>query len=773
MILLKQLLLSFVIFTFTYGQIQHDDWDIIKLNINTLLSSYDDGEYKLYDMIDVDSSYSNLRDCYIFIAFSPEQYDPHEMFITGVYKNNQILWTSEPIETWAPSGFVYPAIDLTNDGQAEIIIIIEWGRGLTTGEDWLIFSWDGVTGRMINDVDENGYTKLLLSAESYRLMDLDGNGTIEIVGSSRYGEKKEVTFSWNGVAFGDWQDGPQKDNFYYLPMNKFSASINAKVIKSANDTLYYYYSVSNDLNSSQNIKKIWLKIDVDSLYASFATVDKDWLVGGNHEEMLQVFQENIFPEGATKEKLLSGEMNFLSPAGIAPGDSVSGLYVHYVSLPIISNYYLQSDSKKINSADDPALQHQIFIQNLYDNSVSGKTVVPIKIPHPLIPLDFLDSLKNYNSQSYGLGWVQTQETRDKYNNYFTNAKNYLNQNNTAATKSELQLVLNECNTDSSTVLTSEAYALLYFNTEYLIEQIPDTEPGLPVKLKDSQGNLLQGGSLQYYEGSWKDAVNNNNGTFNVITERTTVSIRMTYEGGSQQLNNVVVGPDTVAFQTVNTTVQLLNSQGNLITADETVQYYAGSWREFGSIVNGVAAKELLPKQYSFRMTYGGANNDKQQDIGTDPVVVFQTVNAAVQLLSSQGNLITADETVQYYAGSWREFGTTVSGTVSKELLPKSYSFRITHEGVSNDKQQDIGVENTVSFSTVLCVVHVNDSQNQPVDGAEVKYYSGSWRDIGITANGEVSKELLPKNLSFRVIYNGVTQNKQQDPSLPILVREKN
>ncbi len=455
-------------------------------------------------------------------------------------------------------------------------------------------------------------------------------------------------------------------------------------------------------------------------------------------------------------------MSFLSTDGIAPGVSVNDLYISYVSLPIISSYFLQSELNTVQHAEDPELDHQLYIQNIYDNSVSGKTVVPGKIPDSLIPLEFLDTLKSFNTQSYDLGWIQTQETRDKYNNHFNNAKNYFQQNNNFAAKSELQLVLNECNADSSNVLTSEAYALLYFNTEYLIEQIPDTEPGLPVKLHDSQGNLLQGGSLQYYDGSWKDAVNNGDGTFNVITERTTVSIRMTYEGGNQQFNNVPVGPlDTVTFQTVNTTAKLLNSQNELLPEGQ-VQFYAGSWREFGTIVNGTASKELLPRQYSFRMTYGGANNDKQQNIGTDPVVVFQTVNATVQLLDSQGTLISETVCVEYYAGSWRDFGTTSNGTVSKELLPKQYSFRMTHEGVNNDKQQDIGVEDTVRFLTVLCFVQVKDAQDQPIDGAEVKYYSGSWRDIGLTANGEVSKELLPKNLSFRIIYNGVTQNKQQD-----------
>ena len=74
-----------------------------------------------------------------------------------------------------------------------------------------------------------------------------------------------------------------------------------------------------------------------------------------------------------------------------------------------------------------------------------------------------------------------------------------------------------------------------------------TQPpsGLAVKLVNSAGTNLTGGSLQYYDGSWKDAVNNNDGTFKVNTTLATASLRMTYEGGSQTKSNVPVGNDTI------------------------------------------------------------------------------------------------------------------------------------------------------------------------------------------------------------------------------------
>jgi uncharacterized membrane protein YjjB (DUF3815 family) len=283
---------------------------------------------------------------------------------------------------------------------------------------------------------------------------------------------------------------------------------------------------------------------------------------------------------------------------------------------------------------------------------------------------------------------------------------------------------------------------------------------LNVKLVNSTGSIIPGGSLQYYDGSWKDAINNNNGTFSINTKLKTVSLRMTYAYGSQTLSNVTVGKDTVKFQTVNSQIKLQNSIGQPIDQG-TVQYYAGSWRDFGSTVNGTATFELLPGNYSFRMTYAYASNDKAQDIGVNQIVVFQTVNAIVQLKNSSGNPIDQG-TVQYYSGAWRTLGTTTNGIASMELLPNNYSFRMTYAFASNDKQQDIGANSTVVFQTTNAQVQLKNSLGNLIDQGTVQYYSGAWRSLGNTTNGIASMELLPNSYSFRMTYAFASNDKQQD-----------
>ncbi|MGD8778346.1 MAG: hypothetical protein PVH88_05225 [Ignavibacteria bacterium] len=391
----------------------------------------------------------------------------------------------------------------------------------------------------------------------------------------------------------------------------------------------------------------------------------------------------------------------------------------------------------------------------------------------------MDFLLDDINDLYQKGGITNQSTFTKYENYFNNIKSQLQQGQLENARLSLNTVIQDLETDNGNSITKEAFDFLIFNTKAVKDRIPETQqPWLTVKLVDSNNNMLTGGTLKYYEGGWKDAVDNGDGTFKVETERSTVSLRMTYAYGSQTISNVTVSSDTFAFQTVNTTVELRDSENNLITPaptgeDATVKYYSGGWRDFGPTVNGVASKELLPNNYTFRMSYAYASKDKKQDLNTDPVVIFQTANTEVKLNDSQGNPITEEATVKYYSGGWRDFGTTVNGVAGKELLANNYTFRMNYAFASEDQKQDLNTDPVVIFQTVNTEVKLNDSQGNPIaEEATVKYYSGGWRDFGITVNGVAVKELLPNNYTFRMTYAFASKDKKQDLNTdPVIVFE--
>jgi hypothetical protein len=548
-------------------------------------------------------------------------------------------------------------------------------------------------------------------------------------------------------------------------------------------TGYFFYKVEieNGENSKGKIQRLDIDIHHDSSTSALDTTGLKFDKGnGNYEE--QQFRRayprivnRVDPVTAwrlpTHWETVWGTLRVISIGSIKvplpPGQSIDSIVLmsrglpsirHFMAVPEFQDDLLFPSISEVDNSDS-LVQAVDSIRLLV--RYKGETIAPTAPPLTFLATAWCDTLSYFAAYAQSLSWIPSPSVADKYFSYFNSAKASLRVDNIAAARTTLNQVLVDVNIDSTSNLTSEAYALIRYNTEYLLSQLPtNPAPGLAVRLVNSGGTALTSGSLQYYEASWKDAVNNNDGTFTVNTSQSNVSLRMTYAYGSQQKNNVPVNGGPVTFQTANTQVKLQNSQGTAIDT-ASVQYYAGAWRSLGTTSNGVASMELLPGNYSFRMTYAYGTDDKQQDVGVNPVVVFQTVNVAVQLKNSQGTMIDQG-TVQYYAGSWRELGTTSNGVATKELLPNNYSFRMTYAFASKDMQQNIGTNPSVVFSTVNATVQLKNSLGNLIDSGTVQYYAGAWRDFGTTTNGASTKELLPNSYSFRMTYESVSNDKAQD-----------
>jgi hypothetical protein len=132
-----------------------------------------------------------------------------------------------------------------------------------------------------------------------------------------------------------------------------------------------------------------------------------------------------------------------------------------------------------------------------------------------------------------------------------------------------------------------------------------------------------------------------------------------YAGGaSVQKKQDVSSDPNVVFNTVSVSMKLLDSTGAELAG--TPSYYASGWNSFGGGTT-TTSMELLPTNYTFRVSYGGASVQKKQDVSSDPNVVFQTV-----AVHSDSGTAT-----QYYAGGWQTF------TQDMELLPVAYPFRFS------------------------------------------------------------------------------------------------
>jgi hypothetical protein len=140
---------------------------------------------------------------------------------------------------------------------------------------------------------------------------------------------------------------------------------------------------------------------------------------------------------------------------------------------------------------------------------------------------------------------------------------------------------------------------------------------------------------------------------------------------------------------------------------------------------------LTPGTYTFQITYAGASQQKSQNVGTNPNVVFQTTLVTMSLISSTNAQLSAG--AQHYAGSWKTFGAGTT-TTAMELLPLTYTFQVSYGGASQTKSQNVASDPNVVFQTVQ--VH-SDS------GKCTSYYASGWRTF------TQDMELLPGTYTFR------------------------
>ena len=288
-----------------------------------------------------------------------------------------------------------------------------------------------------------------------------------------------------------------------------------------------------------------------------------------------------------------------------------------------------------------------------------------------------------------------------------------------------------------------------------------------IQLLDSQGGGLAEGTAKYYDSGWKSVAGATD-SYGVLhtdipVSKGSVTFRMTYGGGIKDRVQNIANDSLVIFRTTLVSVELRDHAGSFIADGGTVKYYANGWRDFGAASGGSVSKELLPISYTFRMEYGGGVQDKAENVAVNSTVTFQTAPVTVELRDHTGVPIAGNATAKYYANGWKDFGTTTTGSVSKELLPINYTFRMEYAGGVQDMAQNVATNQTVTFQTALVTVELKDHTGSFLaDSATAKYYANGWKDFGITISGTVTKELLPINYTFRMEYAGGVQDKAQN-----------
>jgi len=265
----------------------------------------------------------------------------------------------------------------------------------------------------------------------------------------------------------------------FEPSTKIDPYVSAKVVKLLDSNYYaYQYDITNGDSSLQRLYNFY--IEVFSTISEISVPDESW-----HSGFFSYLP--IFHWYNSK-----GEAGLAHPLdGIASDSTERGFSYMSFGLPAIIQAYLAgNETITLSFPNEPPVEVSELLKPLRkfpNNTVIKNTIGPKDIDTPFIALNFLDTLLNYNQRSFELGWITNQTTADKYDSLFTQAKTLLEGNHIPWVDSTLHTVLAEVNEDSSGNITSEAYALLRYNTEYLIENLPDVIPPVLNLMSPSMG----------------------------------------------------------------------------------------------------------------------------------------------------------------------------------------------------------------------------------------------------------------------------------------------
>jgi len=285
-------------------------------------------------------------------------------------------------------------------------------------------------------------------------------------------ENDWFVFEWDRPEYG-------KTTTVYDPPNKIKPDIRAFLNFNGELNEYRYsYEVSNYKGAIQPLYTIQIRYFMN-IYDATQPND-DWFMG------------TYIGGGLWEWAKTRGEAN-----GILAGETVSGFSFKSHGLPAIVNAaffgYERNEGTKLEFSppgdyDTDGIEdsfERVFnnFKSQYPEKfkyVSAKTLGPTAPPEDFKPLDFLDYIISMKHEASSLGWITNKGIEQSLDAKLSAAKKKLEQGKNDAAKNILSAFINEVeaqgcesyeNCPQGKHLTPEAYALLRYNTMYLIDSV--------------------------------------------------------------------------------------------------------------------------------------------------------------------------------------------------------------------------------------------------------------------------------------------------------------
>ncbi len=194
------------------------------------------------------------------------------------------------------------------------------------------------------------------------------------------------------------------------------------------------------------------------------------------------------PRGVVAWAAVAGNM-------VNPGETKSDFSYRSEMLPSRCELLVQNEtSSGWSTFDGPAEIDDLFF-SIRDTSMYSvvASVCSKSLPTPLIGSAFADTIASYNTQAYSLGWTSDENVYAEIENYLHEGRDFLLAGDSLAAARVLSLALMKTEAENEITLSSESYALLKYNLEYLLGLLPDpgtTPPSLPAAIT-VRANVLE------------------------------------------------------------------------------------------------------------------------------------------------------------------------------------------------------------------------------------------------------------------------------------------
>ena len=276
--------------------------------------------------------------------------------------------------------------------------------------------------------------------------------------------------------------------------NLWNVGIRASSFQSRSEQMFYYlYTLTNNISNKGEISGFEIDIsrtlnscEIDTIGLKF---ENDGFTEKDFRDNFPHLKDRIIPVGfyntPAGKKWIGGLTDYLTAdfAGfgenhILPGQSLYGFEMMSKGLPSIRRCIVSPFFDEIALFPDPedtTITYYVPPLDSVRNAVKfyGWTIGPTAPPINFIATVWCDTLTSYTNRSRALGWIKDQATANKYIGYFSFSRTKLVQQDSVGVRTVLLQVLKDVDIDSTANLTSEAYALIRYNTEYLMERLSE------------------------------------------------------------------------------------------------------------------------------------------------------------------------------------------------------------------------------------------------------------------------------------------------------------